>query len=251
MRTRAAQALWFDLGIVLLLLGALLLLAAMARGQTPVTGAGGGGAAVTGPDTPPAVADPMDDEFSGTTVDPKWAWVNQSGSAATVSDGSLVLASTTTGNQWSLLLQSAPAGTWTIQAKVALQGRRDDFHTFGLCVMDSASGHRIAFGVFANNTNGQAGGIELWKYNSISEFASAVYADHSGMPSGFIYFRIAKDATNLTYSYSYDGMIFTTVAAEAMATFVAAPDKIGFGIWSTAAGGQSFNGVASWFRRIN
>ena len=86
---------------------------------------------------------PETDEFNGSTIDPKWALVNPiAGANPTVANGRLVVPLrqadlyAATGNA-QLLLQQAPAGSWTATAKVVHAGLTADGEALGLGLINS------------------------------------------------------------------------------------------------------------------
>lgn len=209
---------------------------------------------VATPDSPPSNPTAWDDEFTAATLDPKWTWTNQTDATAVLTAGALVMTSSSTANSFSILTESAPTGTWTIEAKISMQGieQLQDYDSFNLVVMDSATGHRAGFGVFAKSSN-LGGGMEVQEYSNLTDYFNDAYAYYYGLPVGHYYFRIAKDSANLTYSFSYDGSAYSTVLVEPMSTFVANPNLIGFQTWSTYSGSpiNLFNGIVEWIRRVN
>ncbi len=86
---------------------------------------------------------PETDEFNGSTIDPKWTLVNPiAGANPTVANGRLVVPLrqtdlyAATGNA-QLLMQPAPAGSWTATAKVVHAGLTADGEALGLGLVNS------------------------------------------------------------------------------------------------------------------
>lgn len=200
---------------------------------------------IADPDVMPTQPKTIDDEFSGSVVNSKWVWTNQQGTTTALANGRITFTSSTVLGVWSLFLQPL-SGVWTVETKIQLLGRYQ-YDSFGICVIDSSTGHRANFGLFAKENGG---GVEVQEYTDISTYSGDVYADHSGQIPGWVYLKVQKDSTNLTYFYSYNGINWTQVYQEAMATFIANPDHVGFGLWSTHDSATAFNGVAEFFRQI-
>ena len=186
---------------------------------------------------------PYNDEFNGTTLNPKWVFTNQSGATTAVQNGNLVFTCSDVNNTWTLLLETLPPAPWTFVSKLRLQGNRGSYASGGLCVLDSSTGHRCNFGAFGKGNIGgdnQAGGIEVQEWTNINTFSADAYADHSGIPQSYLYYKIQNDGTNLTFSWSADGVIFSIV-------------RVGFSTWSLSGNDPdpavTFDLIVDWIRR--
>ena len=199
---------------------------------------------------------PYNDEFNGTTLNSKWVFTNQSGAIAAVQNGNLVFTCSNVNNTWTLLLETLPPAPWTFVSKLRLQGNRGSYASGGLCLLDSSTGHRCNFGVFGKGNIGsdnQAGGIEVQEWTNINTFSADAYADHAGIPESYLYYKIQNDGTNLMFSWSADGVIFSVVRVETLASFIANPDHIGFSTWSLSGNDPhpavTFDLIVDWIRR--
>jgi hypothetical protein len=202
-------------------------------------------------DTAPASPSAIDDEFTGGTLDAKWAWVNQSDASASVANGALRLSSATGDRVWSLLLQSAPAAPWTIAAKLRMQGVLADFTSAGIAVRNSASGAHANIGLYFKSTDPGGGGIELQEYSDLTTYAADIGIARFGFIHANVYFKLVNDGTNLTSFYSLDGITYTQVAQTAIATVLGAVNQVGLSVWSINGGGSSFDLIVDWFRRLS
>jgi hypothetical protein len=201
-------------------------------------------------DAPPATPNALDDEFTGSSLNAKWAWINQSNASASVANGSLRLSSATGDRVWSLLLQSAPAAPWTIAAKFRMQGALADFTSAGIAVRNSASGAHANVGLYFKSTDPGGGGIELQEYSDLTTYVADIAIARFGFIHPGIYMKLVNDGTNLTSFYSLDGITYTQVAQTAIATVLGAVNQVGLSVWSINGGGSSFDLIVDWFRRL-
>jgi Collagen triple helix repeat (20 copies) len=222
-----------------------------AAGATGAAGPAGPGANRT-PDSPPAVADPMDDEFEGTTLDPKWSWLNQGTQSVSFIQGAAALASPlqSGGLQMGGIFQSTPVAPWKIRtgmpSLVATLGAA--YVLSGLFVQENSSGHVLALDKSVGANSGQ---VDLW--NSPTSY-SAAQSNFTAYPSGMlwlpIYFEIENDGTNLYFRYSMTGRegSFLLSYTEAVSAFSANT----IGIYATnSAGSDPSIGYFDWFRRMS
>ena len=115
---------------------------------------------------------PETDEFDGSAIDPKWALVNPiAGANPTVANGRLVVPLrqadlyAATGNA-QLLLQQAPAGSWTATAKVVHAGLTADGEALGLGLINSFNpNYFVKAGVqYKNDTDPNTAGNQPGKW---------------------------------------------------------------------------------------
>ncbi|RKQ93231.1 sugar phosphate isomerase/epimerase [Solirubrobacter pauli] len=194
----------------------------------------------SGDDCGGAAGCPQTDEFNGTTIDPKWSLVNPiSGAAPTVANGRLVVPLrqadlyAATGNA-QLLLQDAPAGSWTATAKVVHGGLTADGEALGLGLINSFNPNYFVKATlqYKNDTNPNVSGAQPGKWaervltsngQAITLAPATVPYPNSGaltLPGDFAYVRLAYDdvTKTLTTSTSTDGTTFTTFGAPISTT---------------------------------
>lgn len=182
--------------------------------------------AAVGVDVAPINPSPLDDEFNGSLLDPKWTWVNLGTTTFNFGQGMISFTPTLSATtNLVLLAQPAPLTPWTMTAKIAGHALFTSVVTaFGVFVRDSGGGKvtEIAFG---QNTGWK---LFVNKFNSTTSFSSAPF---SGTNSTNIvqqmYLRIVDDGTNVAFSYSIDGRNFIVLFSEARTTFLPALNQIG------------------------
>ncbi len=96
----------------------------------------------TAADVPPATANAMDDEFTGTTLAAKWTQVSTGLPTLTFFGSSQMQAfqPKNNGDQISAIYQPLPATPYTVVLKMVLPSVNENYHYAGLSVRDSASG---------------------------------------------------------------------------------------------------------------
>lgn len=182
----------------------------------PAISSGAPPAISLGPDWPPASPTTYDDEFTEGSLDPKWTVAAPSGSGSPVVSGTfLSIGTTPTGSDhFTTVLQSVPATPYAITAKCFMQGPNINFYYGGLCLGDSTgkvitlypqNGPEVGFNNWNSNTS----------YNSSNGSASVVMG-------AYLYLRFADDGTNITASYSNDGVNFVILAVVSRTAFLTA-----------------------------
>lgn len=207
----------------------------------------------TDANTHPASPDSMDDEFEETSLNGRWTWRNQSTTTATLYNGSLIMSPPVGAGENLRIIEQSVSGSWKFRARVSLHGTAN-YHSCGLCVINSGSGKVMTCSkVYDSGAGNEAYAVS--KYTNVTTYSAALlantdYADRFGSHQQFSYFEIEYDGTTLYFRMSGDGIVFDTVASEAAATFLGAPDKIG--IYCNVVNGSSAPvGVVDWFRRIS
>lgn len=170
------------------------------RGDKGEKGDSGSGLSI---DTPPAVPNPKDDEFTSADTLPggsaaKWSWRNQGAATATIVDEALVLtAPVGSPINCRLLFQTAPATPWTITAKVTASMLSRNFSKVGLAIGDGTK--VIFFGMGTDSTFG----LRIVSFNSPTAFSANGANSQCNMNE--LYLRIRDDGTNLTYHHCVSG----------------------------------------------
>lgn len=202
------------------------------------------------PDIPPDIANAMDDEFSDPATLPGggsalWAWRNQGTGTVGISFGAAVLdAPAITGDNLRIIEQNAPSAPWEFTAKISPAfGVGPANGIVGITAQDS--GTKIVTCGFIFNTGGL---VAAMNFNSPTSFA-AIATSIGWTARSHVYFRLADDGTNLTFSFSNDGIKFFVIQTGSRTAFLAsAATKIGL----TASSENSSNGITNvchWFRR--
>lgn len=192
------------------------------------------------------------DDFDGSSLDGKWGWVNQGDATYSVAGSRLLLTQASHGasDDIKMIVQDAPAGTWKIQMKVALEWELDAgaYPFAGLCLYESGTGKIELLGV---NWRAGVNYLNHMRYNSTSSYASSGWSNQR-FPYGIYYIQIEKTATDLVWAISFDGAYFHEVLTESITTFfTAGPDKIGLALNSYNCGSVESIASCDWFRRIS
>ena len=195
-------------------------------------------------DMPPASPHPKDDEFADTVMDSKWSWINQGTSVWTEngSYGSMDLLSG--GDQTRLLVQQAPAGDFTVTAKLTACGPKMNYYNFGICLFNSANDRRIVFGKCCRSGYS---GIQAVKFTSNTSFSSDAYLE-GGWDSIFIYVRVRKAGASYSLEMSADGDFWWQIFTEPISSFLAAISHVGVGYFRNNTSGVTYKGRCDWFR---
>lgn len=245
--------------------------AAKWENQTVSSGGGSGGSFTgnSGPDTPPASPTSYDDEFSaGTTVDTSgtrfsganpWVWFNQGAATGTLDQGCLQLtdaSKATSGNQWRLLVQPVPSGSWKFRAK--LKGVvLGNYQNYGLVLYNNANGHIINHGPSFNSGSGGAINLGDETFTNFTTYSGNLFlGNNSALGSAansWAYYEIDYDgASTLTFLVSATGLDgdFTLVGTTTVATFLGGITHIGLGTNPANTTYVSTMWV-DWFRRVD
>lgn len=140
--------------------------------------------------------------MTGPAAAATWTWVNQSTATATDVNGSLVIAAPiAAGDDFRLLVKSAPSTPWTVTAFI----QANNFPiAAGLAWRQSSDGKFIICG------NGSASSIpsmSVLKYTNPTSFsASYVQANYLLQPQSGMWLQITDDGTNRKCSTSIDGV---------------------------------------------
>ena len=234
------------------------LLAAPALEQlkTDITGSIVSGAYENWIDLPPAVPNAMDDEFTGSVLNPKWkVWNQQSGDLYSVG-GHHVSFSSVPGRQSRFfgILQPVPAGTWRFRTKTALDCATWYFMSWGTMVRRITGGDKSLFsGAMFHSGYGQPTMYAVRCAGNPPAYNGQEW-DLYDIRTHKFYIEIEYDGTNLIYRFSVTGAAFSLYFSEVAANSLGgAPEYIGIGIhpWANE-GGALWGSTASfdWFRRV-
>lgn len=210
-------------------------------------GGGGSSGSIT-PDTPPTIADAMDDEFEDAFDTVKWTWRNQGTATATTNRGSLVLDQPASGPDNCSIVEQSFTGPNVFRCKVGA-GMRNALSYGGIGLLDSVGGKFIGVGQFG-------GGRIVVRFNSVTSGNSAPYlandADTFGPTSGFVYFEARYDGINVVFMISSTGNdgTFIPLLSEAATSFIGtAPDRVV--LFANSNNVTNPLQIAyAWFRRI-
>lgn len=170
-----------------------------------------------------------------------WTWVNQNGGSANTSNGFLYMQSPqSTGDNYNLLVLSAPATPYTKTAFVNFLFQS----SVGIVFRESSSGKFVIFG-FSDNGSGGTNMATL-KYTNPTTFSAVQNSrtQHQNSAPG-IWLRIADDGANRVSSYSLDGINFVQFDTVARTTFLTA-DQVGVGMNNNSSTSTTSMSVLSW-----
>jgi hypothetical protein len=215
---------------------------------------------------PPSSPFSMDDEFDDTDdnsgpingLDAKWTWRNQGTAAASFTTaGHLKLTPPqSSGINWRIIEQNAPAGNYTIEAKFSIEGRKLNVVRAGLVLVDGTNGDFYAIHLQLDQTtistsHGPVANMNVDRWNSVTSFHSVL--SYFGSVSQLftlntIYARVKyiSASTLIEVWISCDGIAWTRLISF---TDAVGHTKVGLGISEENNGGDS-NMYCDYFRRI-
>lgn len=212
--------------------------------------------AAFGVDVAPVSAGSLDDEFNGSTLNTstRWTWVNQSTATATVKNSILNLIDPASSpDNWRVILQTAPATPWEVTCKIrmtanAALGAPVDFMAGGIILTagNTSASKLIVFGF--NHSTSQT--FIVLNYTNYTTFNSgALGGNWTWQNQPDIYLKVKDDGTNLLFSWSFDGVGFTSLGSVARTAFLpSGPAFVGLGLESVNTT-TPLSLSTDWFRR--
>lgn len=176
-----------------------------------------------------------DDDFNETgssslTLDPRWVKANFGTSTVALSGGYFSLNSTQAANVLRVLHQTVPAAPYTFTSQVCMVVAATNSSGGGLELDDGTKYTHMNYAY-----NNGAFSIYVNKWTNTTTFSSTQVVQ-TVMPSTCIYLRVANDNTNVIYSWSPDGTIWTQLFSEAKgAFFTTAPTNVGYALEDAGA----------------
>jgi len=199
-------------------------------------------------DQPPATANATDDEFNGTVLDAKWAWINQGNATANLTDNHLVL-SLVTGNasfNQRIITQNITAANFTITSKQQLSGQFGNYTNGGIVMRNSTSGNIVILGRDRGTFPSQS--VTLIKITSPTTYLSSpgfLVVDLAGP----LYMRVVVLAGSMTCQVAEGpGAPWTTYHNEATSAFIGTPDQVGLAVGASANATWTPSLSVDWFR---
>lgn len=222
-----------------------------------ISGGGGGGSENVTPDSHPASADAMDDEFEGTSLDAKWTWYHQNTASVAFEAGAVKFTATINASEdVGMIGQPLPGGgAWRFRAKLSALTQAS-VNNAGLYLHETGTGKILQFGLLDLSGTGT-----IWVETASSFTGSGSIATSGAAllwplglnyPSTPAYFEIELASGTLHFRLSntgYDGTFVEFYSVAQTTPFTTAPNVIGLG-------GYSFNGstpvrlYCDWFRRM-
>lgn len=175
-------------------------------------------------------------------------WANQdSATLDELADGlSVAHAAQSGADSMHMRVRSLPGGSaWTLVIGCKAGFPFKNYHWGGLVLRESGTGKVINFG-FGNPSHGV---IIVQHWNSPSSYVD----DNIGIDMGTAregFFKVALAGGTLTFSHSIDGVTWTDIFSQALATnFTTGPDQWGFGVNPNNQGNPQIGGrldVTHW-----
>lgn len=191
-------------------------------------------------DIPPAIPSSWDDDFTALSLDAKWQWVNQGGASYTYNgDGQIKMnyPSGAANGRW--LVQDAPAGDFTMRAKLIGTNAISRYATAGIIIGRASDGWALYAGYHCRTIGRPNIGQIRW--NTFTATAGD-YAEYFHWFPHWV--QVAVSGTIAAISYSWDGQEYVHFANV---NIPSNRDKIGFG--GTPDGSAiAFYAAAEWFR---
>lgn len=173
-------------------------------------------------DAPPSTPSSYDDEFDDTTLDAKWAWLNQGVATWTESGGKGALDVPSTGSTANIraIVQAVPSGDYTITCKCVTLMPLVDLFTAGIILHGSTSGSgRSHIAQFQRRTAAPSGAhFYLTNYSSVTAYAANLYS--GAWDTNVKYIRVQMIGSTATISISVDGTFWVTLLSFLVTTYL-------------------------------
>lgn len=156
-----------------------------------------------------------------------WTWINQGDATITQQNRCVRLVITTAGAGENFRIRKTTAPVTTPYTFTVLMGPGPMYSNsiFGFGFRESSTGKVCIVGLNLAAGAGTASSIIRKMTNPTTLASQAI--DTINANSGTVWLRINHDGTNLTYSYSFNGLIYITLLTETKGTFfTAGPDEI-------------------------
>lgn len=184
-------------------------------------------------DAPPSVANPMDDEFAGSSLASKWTTRNSPGTPTFVYNDFVYIPSTFTGINWRGLTQQLPGGNCSFTCKFALEKDYTTGDTFaGIGFLDNnGSGTVLAIG-----SNG--GGILLARCENVNtyNFNGNILFDQEFGLVPYHYVKLELNAAGNTFNVFLSANGFVWQRYKAAQAISGTPTRLFIGIRNNATG---------------
>ena len=179
------------------------------------------------PDSKPAIAGDLDDEFDTPTLDPSWSWVNQANATPVLDRSHFILPLLTgeTGDSLRIIKKDVSTRTsWRVYAKITVLSKMLQYSQGGLVLTTNQSSRVI---VFVCIGQGGTQRIEIKYYNSPTQYSSAP-VQGPNLASYTMYFSIEKTAGGLLkYYISSDGLAYLPVYESSTTAWLQSIDGVG------------------------
>jgi hypothetical protein len=207
-------------------------------------------------DNLPVVPTAQDDEFDETTLNTtsKWTWRNQGTSTATLVNGSLVLTPQQGAGDNMRLIEQTVTGSWKYRTKLSVADGGRNYANAGIAVVDNTSGRIYVITVVDGSTQSY---IQVNRMTNVTTYnntqAQWIGLDAARKTGGAmqpVYLEVESNGTTLYFRASGDGIQFTTLYSEAIATWIGVADRIALFANDTSNNATIAKLVCDWFRKI-
>ncbi len=172
---------------------------------------------------------------------PAWAWNNQNLATLTTTNNAQTLCAPPSGLSVNSRLVSTPATPWTVTAQFIFNVVNAATPRMGIVLRESGTGKLL--------TSGAATVSEFYvdNWNSSTSFASTPTTVTLGASAGFKFVRATDNGTNITFSYSYDGIGWHVYYDFSRTNFfTTGPDQFGLFIFNNSAALNVCSTLLSW-----
>jgi hypothetical protein len=195
----------------------------------------------------PTSPNAFDDEFDASAISGSWTQLNFPGAATATqgATGCLKFLSTTTVDTNSICgFVKSPGSTFTLICKVTVPYQYGQYFAAGMMIRDSVSGKFYLCGLMS--FGGWRTVLSRWSaLNGSSGYVSK--AETGTHPWQAVYIKAVQDSTNITFSWSPDGLAYEDISTEGKTSFLTnAADGGGVGMCTFGAAGYAH---FDWIRK--
>jgi len=198
-------------------------------------------------DIPPTTPSAWDDDFTSTTLNSKWQWLNQGTATYSLTDmsGFLKITKPTEGINLRTLVQDRPVGDFTVMAKVTTDSMSENQYS-GIILVNSDTGYHITIGIrSAGSTSPSTGQTGYSNFTGSGAYSYQVF----GLIPTFSWVKVVVVGTTAYCYYSTNGL-FWSVLPNTTITVPTNFNKIGVGLNAGYSSNPSFSVYCDWFRVI-
>lgn len=210
------------------------------------------------PDNPPVSPNAKDDEFTGSSLDVKWTWLNQGSASVALNSSSIAqfLVDTTGSRKIRAITQAVPTAPWTVTCKImsgvqpassAASSSGTGFGSLnasGLCLYSSSSS-KLTTLYLTFDTAWRAYSQRFTNVTTIDPSTPTQFYFDNLKQQQWYWLRISNDSTHYNYYISYDGIFYYQFGQETIGAFLTATDV---GICMDAVSGLKFFVETDYFR---
>lgn len=174
-----------------------------------------------GPDYPPPNVSGYSEEFDVEDLSGAfpagWAWQRQ-GTGTFRREGGAGVIQCPSGNDYTWIDRSAPAGTWELRAKISSALRMTNYHEYGITLRDSSTGKAIFFSCGFSG----AASVMLSRITAVPAWDSFFNPQVALYGVERMYVRVVKNAANsFDFWWSADGRAWSLYAtAQDLSTWL-------------------------------